>query len=149
MMDKPRYDPLAELGVVRDMVREMVQHGPFDPRTTPPAALASLLIPLDILDMGASIVIQANLPGVTDDALSIDVRGDTLTLSADVKPDIDMQGGIYLRRERQMTKLTRAITLPVAVEAERAAAAFKNGILTITLPKIAANVPKTIRVRTE
>lgn len=147
-MDKPHFDPIAELAVVRDIVREMVQHGPFDPRTTPPAAFASLMIPLDILELGTSIAIQANLPGIADDQVSIDIKGNMLTLSAEIKPDIEFEGAVYLRRERQLVKLTRTIALPVAVDAERADATVRNGVLTVRLPKIAASVPKSIRVKT-
>lgn len=147
-MDKPHYDPFAELAVLRDIVREMSQHGPFDPRTTPPAAFASLMIPLDILDAGASIIIQANMPGVDDNELKIEVKGNILTLSAEIKPDVEFEGVVYLRRERQIAKLTRSIPLPVAVEAERADASFHRGVLTIKLPKIPAIVPKSIKVTT-
>lgn len=147
-MDKPHYDPIAELAVVRDVVREMMQHGPFDPRTTPPAAIASLMIPLDVLDLGTSIAIQANLPGISDDQVSIDVKGDMLTLSAEVKPDIELQGAVYLRRERQLVKLSRTVALPVAVDAERADATMRNGVLTVRLPKIVASAPKSVRVKT-
>jgi len=145
-MDKPRFDPFAELGVLRDILRELNDQGMIDPRTMPPAALASLLVPLDILDVGASIIIQVNMPGVEAGDVRISVQDDILTVSADLKADPDIEGAVYLRRERRFTKPTRSVTLPVKVEAERADATLRNGILTVTLPKIPTIVPKSIKV---
>jgi HSP20 family protein len=147
-MDRPRFDPLSELGVVRDILRELNDQGLIDPRTIPPAALASLLAPLDILDVGASLVIQVNMPGAEAKDVTISVQDDVLTVSADLKADPDIEGAVYLRRERRFTKPTRSVTLPVKVEAERADATLRNGILTVTLPKIPAVVPKSIKVTT-
>ena len=145
-MDKPHIDPIAELSAVRDVFWELADRGILDPRKTPPAALASLLIPLDIVDTGAHVVIQANMPGVEGDDLRIEVKGDMLTMTAEVKPDAEMQGAVYLRRERQLKKITRSVPLPVAVETENADASFRNGVLTIRLPKQAKIVPKSIKI---
>lgn len=145
-MDKPHYDPLAELSAVRDVFTELAERGFLDPRKTPPAALASLLVPLDILDTGAQLVIQANMPGIEADGLRIEIKGEMLVMTAEVKPDPEMQGAVYLRRERQLTKLSRSVPLPVPVETAQADASFHNGILTIRLPKLAKIVPKSIKV---
>ncbi len=123
-------------------------HGPIDPRTTPPAALASVFVPIDVLDVGPALVVQVNMPGVAAGDVSLSIKGDVLTVSGDIRPDVDYEGAVYLRRERRMAKLMRTIDLPMPIEAERAEASVANGVLTVTLPKIAAIVPKTIKVKT-
>jgi len=145
-MEKPRFDPLSEFAALRDIMRELTEQGPIDPRKVPPAALASLLTPLDIMDLGDAIVVQVNLPGVDVADVDISLKDNLLTVIGEVKPDADYEGAVYLRRERRITKLIRTVPIPAAVEAARSQASMRNGVLTIKLPKLASVAPKTIKV---
>ena len=71
------------------------------PRDFMPSAVTAVVIPLDLLDTGPSIVIQANLPGVKPEEINLTVTGNTLTIKGAVQERNDFQGATYLRRERR------------------------------------------------
>lgn len=142
-------DPFAEMNSVREAVRQMMEAGWPNPRDLMPAGMASVVIPVDMLDTGPDIVIQTNLPGVKPENLNISVTGTTLTIKGMIKPGSELEGASYLRRERRATNFYRAVVLPVEVDADQANAVFEDGVLTLTLPKSEKIRPKTIRVNKE
>ncbi len=148
MSDKFSFDPFADLQNYREAMRQMLEGGWVLPRDLMPSAMNAVVIPVDVLDVGPEIIVQANLPGVTQDNVSITVLGDTLTIKANLPEEEVFRGATYLRRERKASAFVRSLTLPMAVEAERAEANFKNGVLTLVLPKSESVRPKVIRVTT-
>lgn len=83
------------------------------------------------------LFLTAELPGVDPAALELSIKGDTLTLKGSKKTGVEGAEVNYHRRERDGGTFGRSLTLPVKVQAEAVEAAFKNGILTVTLPKAA------------
>ncbi len=140
------FDPFVELNAYRDALRQLVESGWFMPRDLLPSAMASVVIPIDMLDTGPDIVVQTNLPGVKPEEVSVTVVGNTLTIKGASQQQEEFQGASYLRRERRSTSFTRMVSLPVAVDPEHGEAKFQNGVLTLTLPKAEAVRPKTIKV---
>ena len=139
------FDPLAELGVYRDAMRQLLEEG-WTPRDLVPSSVASVLVPIDLLDAGPDLIVRANMPGVKAENLSITLTGNTLLLKGEIKPETELEGATYLRRERRATTYSRSLILPVDVEAEHAEARFRDGVLTLTLLKSESVRPKTIKV---
>ena len=139
------FDPVAELGAYRDAMRQLLEEG-WTPRDMVPSSLASVLVPIDLLDAGPELVVRANMPGVKAEQLTITLSGNTLTLKGEIKDEAELEGATYLRRERRATLYNRSIVLPLDVQADQAEAKFHDGVLTLTLPKSEAVRPKTIRV---
>jgi HSP20 family protein len=88
-----------------------------------------------MLDNGTEIVVKASLPGVKPEDVSISVLGKNLTIKAITGDEEDTRGATYLRRERKAKAFVRSLSLPIAIQADRAEARYKNGVLTLTLPK--------------
>ena len=143
------FDPFVDFNAYRDALRQLVEGGWFMPRDLMPSAVASVVIPLDMLDTGPDIVVQTNLPGVKPADVSITVVGNTLTIKGSLGQQEQFQGANYLRRERHSASFARSIALPISVDAEHAEAKFNNGVLTLTLPKAEAVRPKNIKVQDE
>lgn len=93
------------------------------------------------------LMITAEVPGVNSDDMEITVVGETLTLSGVRNPDNIEEGARYHRQERGYGKFARSITLPFTIDAGKVEAAFKNGVLTITLPRSEADKPRKIAVQ--
>jgi HSP20 family protein len=74
--------------------------------------------------------------------------GDQLSIKGERKP-IEVEQGVWLRRERAFGKISRVLTLPIEVDANKVQARLTNGVLTITLPKSEAAKPKKIAVKAE
>jgi len=88
---------------------------------------------LNVVDSEDRIVVSAPLPGLTPEDIDITVRGQTLALRAAQKTPSERPQ--YLRREWGNGPFHRTIELPSPVEADSAEASFRNGVVTITLPK--------------
>ena len=93
-----------------------------------------------------SAIVTAELPGVLLDHIDISVEDDTLTLRGDRQPDKE-EGATYHRRERRQGSFLRTSKLPFRVDAENVDATFKNGVLSIVLPRAEENKPRKIAVR--
>ena len=95
-----------------------------------------------------SAVITAEIPGVNKDDLDINVTGDTLTLSGVRNVDELPEDARYHRRERAFGEFNRSIQLPYTVDVNKVKAIFKNGVLKVDLPRVEAEKPKKIAVKT-
>ena len=140
------FDPIQEFNNTRDALRQLAESGMVMPRDLMPSAVATMILPIDLIDDGPQIIVQTNLPGLKAEEVSITVVGTTLTIKATLEKRDEFPGATVLRRERRTGVVARSLTLPVEVEPERAEAKFANGVLTLTLPKSEAIRPKTIRV---
>lgn len=94
-----------------------------------------------------SAVVTAELPGVDPEDIDISVQDDTLTLRGTREQDEVPEGATYHRRERGCGTFTRALRLPFRVEADGVEAAFKNGVLRVTLPRAEEDKPKKIAIK--
>jgi len=105
---------------------------------------------LNVRDKGDSFVVSAEIPGVKTDDLEIKIEGDTLTLKGERKPEEAAGADVsYHRRERATGIFQRSLTLPGKVDADKVNASYKNGVLTVTLLKDKAAIPKQITVKAE
>jgi len=102
---------------------------------------------VDIKDKEGKIVVAADMPGVEKGDISINIRGDTLEISAEKKEDKEEKEEGYIRRERSYRKFYRSIPLPTEVDKDKVDATFKNGVLQIEMPKIAGEEVKKIEVK--
>lgn len=105
---------------------------------------------VDMEETDEAIRITAELPGVDKDNIDISVTDDRLTIRGEKKQEEEKRGKGYYRVERTYGSFQRSFDLPCEVEADRVDATFKNGVLTITLPKSPAALEafKKIPVRT-
>ncbi len=137
MPQKFLFDPLADFQNYREALRQMLEGGWVLPRDLMPSPMNAVVIPVDVLDNGTEVIVKASLPGVRPEDVSISVLDKSLTIKATVSDveDGEIRGATYLRRERKATAFVRSLTLPIPVDAARAEARYKNGVLTLILPK--------------
>jgi len=90
---------------------------------------------LDVSEIDDHVRVTAELPGLDKDDVEISVDGDNLVLSGEKKQEDERREGGYHRAERYYGAFSRRIPLPCDVNFDKAEATFKNGVLTVTLPK--------------
>jgi len=100
----------------------------------------------DLRDTGTELVLEADVPGLTEKDIQLTVTQDTIGLSGERKADAP-EGYSVHRRERGQQRFSRAWALPTKVDGERVEATVKNGVLTVTLPKAADSRPRQIAVK--
>ena len=93
-------------------------------------------VAVDVAEHDDAVVVTVDLPGYEKSDIGISVSGDVLTVSADREASADREDGTYVRRERRTESARRSVTLPVEVDEEAASATYRNGVLSVTLPKL-------------
>lgn len=90
---------------------------------------------VDIIDRAEEVVVRAELPGIDKKDLDVTVTGDTLTIKGVSRHEEKEEQGDYFRSEIARGSFARTLVLPAAVDASRAKASFKDGLLEVRLPK--------------
>ena len=102
---------------------------------------------VDFYEDDQQLVLKAELPGVNKDNLELSLHGGVLTLAGERREEKSLENSEVHRSERFLGKFERRFTLPSAVDAAKVQASFKDGILTVTLPKAEEAKPKQIKVK--
>ena len=102
--------------------------------------------PVDIYENGDNLVLKAELPGINPDDVEIRVEDNTLYLKGERKSEKEVKEQNYHRVERSYGTFARSFSLPNSVDADKVAANYKDGVLTLTMPKKEEAKPKTIKI---
>jgi len=102
--------------------------------------------PVDIYENGDSLVLKAELPGINPDDVEIRVEDNTLYLKGERKFEKEVKEQNYHRVERSYGTFTRTFSLPNSIDADKVGASYKDGVLTLTMPKKEEAKPKTIKI---
>lgn len=104
---------------------------------------------VDVAENENEIVLRAELPGMKQDDIDIELTGDTLTLRGERKFENEERKDNFVRVERSYGRFQRAFTLGVPVEHDKVRASYRDGVLEIVLPKSEATKPRKVQVVTE
>ncbi|MGQ9693713.1 MAG: Hsp20/alpha crystallin family protein [Thermodesulfobacteriota bacterium] len=142
-----RWDPFREIAALQERMNRLFS----DIRTQSPfreeeIVQGSWIPAVDIYETNEAIVLNAELPGVAPEDISVEVKDNTLTLKGEKKFAREAKEENYHRVERAYGTFQRAFTLPGTVTQEKVKAQFKDGVLKITLPKVEEAKPKQIKV---
>ena len=107
------------------------------------AALSSFRT--DVTDTGDAFVLDAELPGFKKEDIKIDIENDCLTISAERSSDDKDEKDNYVKRERFYGSFTRSFDVS-GINVDNIEAGYSDGVLTVTLPKKAAEVPASRRL---
>lgn len=102
---------------------------------------------VDVSEDKDAVTVKAELPGVEQKDIAVSLQDGVLTIKGDKHAEKEEKGKQYHRVERSYGSFYRAMRLPSAVEAGKVTAAFKDGVVTITLPKAAEAKGTTIPVK--
>jgi HSP20 family protein len=113
-----------------------------------PAGLERGLPKVDIIDHDNEVEVQAALPGVKKEDLDVTINNQMITIRTSTKEEKkEEEKGKYFRREITRGEFQRTLSLPDNVDDANAKASFKDGILTVTIPKTEKSKRKTIEIK--
>jgi len=119
----------------------------FDDLLSEPVFGRSGLPAVDVKETDSEYLMEVELPGLTEKDVEVKLENNLLTLSSRKDDTKEEKKNGYLMRERRSSSFARSFVLPEGIEKEKIAAEFKNGILTLSFPKVPAAKPKTIEVK--
>ena len=145
-----RWSPLREM---ERMQREMNRlfNGGMAPLTRGGEAMtiAEWIPTVDIIEDDKEFVVKAELPEVKKDDVKVTVEDDVLTIRGERKAEKEEKGKKFHRIERSYGSFERSFTLPEATDANKVSSEFKNGMLTMHLPKNPNAKPKAIEIKVQ
>jgi HSP20 family protein len=101
---------------------------------------------LRVREEADGFAVVAQVPGLAPEDIDVKVHGDRVTIVAKAK-EVDVEGMRCVRRERRAPGFERTFRMPYEVDAEKVGAELRNGVLTVRLPRVPAEQPKQIAVR--
>lgn len=128
-----RWDPLRDLLALHEQIGQLV--GTDAPGWTPP---------VDLYETSAEFVLTAELPGLSRDQIEIHAEDNRIVIRGERAGHVPCEQ--YHRVERGHGRFSRAFALPEAIEVDAVTAEFKDGLLTVTIPKAAGRGTRRVNV---
>lgn len=139
-----RWEPFRELSSLQSEVNRLFNTA-FD---APTAATGSRrwMPAMDLAETPDHFVLRADLPGMGEEDVTVEVEDTTLTISGERKPEHPESRDGYLRVERGFGAFSRSLTLPRGVDADAVTANFDRGVLEVRIPKPETRKPRKIEI---
>ena len=103
-------------------------------------------IPLDVVEDEGKVTIKAAVPGINPEELEVSIENNVLTIKGEHKSEELSENAKIFRRENTYGSFSRSIRLSPQLNQEAVGASFKNGFVTITIPKVEEEKPKSLRI---
>ncbi|HZO60504.1 MAG TPA: Hsp20/alpha crystallin family protein [Solirubrobacterales bacterium] len=138
-----RWEPMRELNALQGEMNRLFnsffdEGGNGAQRRWAPA--------VDLVEREDSLLLRADLPGLSEDDVQIEVRDNILTISGERKAEHEDKQNGYYRVERSFGRFSRSLQLPSGVEASAIQASFDRGVLEVTIPKPEERKPRRIEI---
>jgi HSP20 family protein len=143
-MQLTRWNPFVELDEIQQRLNRL-----FLERTTKSGEtnFADFMPAVDIEETDTEFIVKADLPDVKKEELKVHVQDGVLTIEGERKQQKEEKGKRFHKIEREYGRFVRRFALPTDVNSEKVRAEFKDGVLSVALPKAPAVTPKMIDVK--
>ena len=140
-----RWEPFRNLNDIQGEMNRLFDS--FFGRPATVAAAERMWAPLtDMYETKEDLFVTFELPGVRVKDVNVSITGDMLTVKGERRLERDVQEQGYHRLERVYGKFERSMPLPIAVQADKVKATYRDGVLEIRLPKVEEVKPKEIKI---
>jgi len=138
-----RFEPLRELSSLQNEMNRLF-NTVFD---TPVTGANRRWVPaMDLVETDDAFVLRADLPGMTQDDVKLEIEDSVLTVSGERKAEHETKQEGFYRLERAFGAFSRSLTLPKGIQADAVSAAFTNGVLEVRIPKPEQAKPRRIEI---
>jgi HSP20 family protein len=141
-----RWEPFRELGTLQNEMNRLF-NTVFDAPTPGNGGTMRRWMPaMDLVESGDHFVLRADLPGMGEDDIKIELEDGTLTVSGERKAEHEANEEGYYRVERAFGSFSRSLTLPKGVNPDEVSASFDRGVLEVRIPKPEERKPRRIEI---
>ena len=143
-----RWDPFRDAAALQDRINRIFSESFGSSRELDDeGGIYDWRPPVDIYETAEGFILKAELAGVAKEDVSVEVRDNMLTLKGERLLDPQVKDEQYYRKERSFGKFQRSFTLQASIKPEQVKASFKNGVLTIVVPRPATEEAEQITVK--
>jgi HSP20 family protein len=145
-----RYDPyggIARMNPLRafdELFRDLAPRGALRELEQ---VERQLEIPIDVRETDQAYIVRAEIPGAAKEDIKVDVSGNRVSITAEVRQEQEQGQGRVLRRELVYGQMQRTFMLDEPIEDTKATAKFENGVLELTLPKKQASGGNKVQIQ--
>jgi HSP20 family protein len=142
-----RWDPFRDVAALQDRINRIFNESFGRSRDLDDeVSLYDWRPPVDIYETADGIVLKIELPGVNKEDVSVEVKDNVLTLKGERLLDPEIKDEHYYRKERSFGKFNRSFSLQESIRPDSIKASFKDGVLTVEVPRAEEEKPKQITV---
>ncbi len=145
-----RWDPFGEVTPLRERINRLFDE--WQPATNgghDGKSLRAWAPMVDVEDRKDEIVITAEVPGMKQEDIDIELTGDVLTIKGERKMEKDESKGNFVRLERSYGAFQRSFTLGIPTKPDKISATYHDGVLTVKVPKADEIQPRKVKVQTQ
>jgi HSP20 family protein len=142
-----RWEPFRELSSLQTEMNRLF-NAAFDAPGGGNGGARRWIPPMDLAETDDHFVLRADLPGMTESDVNIELEDNVLTVSGERKAEHEEKSEGYYRVERAFGSFSRSLTLPKGVDPEAVSAKFANGVLEVRVPKPEQRKPRKITIGT-
>jgi HSP20 family protein len=142
-----RWEPVGELNTIQNEMNRLFNTLFDQPQSTERGARERRWIPpMDLVETADHYVLRADLPGVREDDVTVQLEDNALTIAGQRAAEHDPQEGYY-RMERAFGVFSRSLTLPAGVNPDHVEARFEHGVLEVVIPKPEQKKPRQVQIQ--
>ena len=141
-----RWEPLREFGTLQNEMNRLFNTVFDAPAPGNGATLRRWMPAMDLVETDDHFVLHADLPGLSEDDISIEFEDGALTVSGERKAEHETKSEGYYRVERAFGTFSRTVTLPKGINADAVSASFDRGVLDVRIPKPEERKPLRIEI---
>ena len=141
-----RWEPAREINSLQGEMNRLFNTF-FDTPVNGGTSTRRWIPPMDLVEADDHFVLRADLPGLTEGDVSIEVADDVLTISGERRFDQKASEGGFVRVERGFGAFKRSLTIPDGVDPEAVTAAFDKGVLEVRVPKPEQRKPRRVAIQ--
>ena len=143
-----RWEPVRELSSLQNDMNRLFNTFFDTPTAANGGGASGRWIPaMDLVETDEHFVLKADLPGLSDEDVHIDVEDNVLTVSGERKSEHEDKREGYVRVERSYGSFRRSLTLPEGVDADAVSASFDRGVLEVRIPKPEQRKPRRVAIQ--
>ena len=102
---------------------------------------------MDLVEADDHFLLKADLPGLSEEDVAIEIRDNTLTISGERKSEYETREGGWYRVERATGQFSRALSLPDGIDPDAVSAEFNKGVLEVRIPKPEERKPRRVQIK--
>jgi HSP20 family protein len=144
-----RWEPARELASLQNEMNRLFStffDTPAPTGTGTGNALRRWIPPMDLVETDEDFVLRADLPGLSENDVNIELEDHVLTISGERKAEHEERKEGYYRVERAFGSFARSLTLPEGVDPEQVRASFDRGVLEVRIPKPEQRKPRKVSI---
>jgi HSP20 family protein len=141
-----RWEPVRELSSIQSEMNRLFNTFFDTPTTTDGGHVRRWIPAMDLVENGDDYVLRADLPGVSQGDVNIELDDNVLTISGERKAANEQRKEGYYRVERAFGRFSRSLTLPKGVDPEAVEAQFEDGVLEVRIPKPEQHKPRKVAI---